>query len=94
MLEQITRRETLRTGLTAAGLLALVPEWAVPATTEGETDIAFTDYPKDYKVNANPARGQSFFRYPQNRWPHHAQRPVLLYPTLQPPGDRPEIPTG
>ena len=60
MLEQITRRETLRTGLTAAGLLALVPEWAVPATTEGETDIAFTDYPKDYKVNANPAAANRF----------------------------------
>jgi DMSO/TMAO reductase YedYZ molybdopterin-dependent catalytic subunit len=61
MLEQITRRETLRTGLTAAGLLALIPEWAVPATTEGETDIAFTDYPKDYKVNANPAAANRFF---------------------------------
>ena len=60
MLEQITRRETLRTGLTAAGLLSLVPEWAMPATTEGETDIAFTDYPKDYKVNANPAAANRF----------------------------------
>ena len=54
MSEQFTRRDTLRTGLTAAGLLAFAQERAVSASTLGETDIPFTDYPKDYKVNGNP----------------------------------------
>ena len=54
MSEQFTRRDTLRTGLTAAGLLAFAQERAVSAPTLGETDIPFTDYPKDYKVNGNP----------------------------------------
>jgi DMSO/TMAO reductase YedYZ molybdopterin-dependent catalytic subunit len=55
MPEQISRRETLRRGLAAASLLAFVPEWAVPALAEDETDIPFTDYPANYKPNSNPA---------------------------------------
>ncbi len=54
MSEQFTRRDTLRTGLTAAGLLAFAQERAVSAPSLGETDVPFTDYPKDYKVNGNP----------------------------------------
>jgi DMSO/TMAO reductase YedYZ molybdopterin-dependent catalytic subunit len=53
--EQISRRETLKRGLAATSLLALVPDWAVPALAEGETDIPFTDYPASYKPNGNPA---------------------------------------
>jgi DMSO/TMAO reductase YedYZ molybdopterin-dependent catalytic subunit len=41
-------------------LLALVPEWAMPAPAEGETDIPFADYPKDYKVNGNPNAANRF----------------------------------
>src|SRR5580700_8180420 len=55
MIEQISRRETLKRGLAATSLLALVPDWAVPALAEGETDIPFTDYPASYKPNGNPA---------------------------------------
>jgi DMSO/TMAO reductase YedYZ molybdopterin-dependent catalytic subunit len=55
MIEQISRRETLKRGLAAASLLALVPDWAVPALAQGETDIPFTDYPPNFKVNADPA---------------------------------------
>jgi len=55
MPEQISRRESLKRGLAATSLLALVPQWAVPAQAEGETDIPFTDYPASYKPNANPA---------------------------------------
>ena len=54
MPEQISRRETLRRGLTAASVLALVPEWALPALAQGETDVPFTDYPANYKTNGNP----------------------------------------
>jgi DMSO/TMAO reductase YedYZ molybdopterin-dependent catalytic subunit len=55
MVEQISRRETLRRGLTAASFLALVTEGAVPALAQGETDVPFTDYPANFKVNADPA---------------------------------------
>ena len=54
MVEQISRRETLRRGLAAASVLALVPEWALPALAQGETDVPFTDYPANYKTNGNP----------------------------------------
>ncbi len=54
MSEQFTRRDTLKTGLTAAGLLAFAQERAVSAPSLGETNVPFTDYPKDYKVNGNP----------------------------------------
>ncbi len=57
---QISRRETLRRGLAAASLLAFVPEWAVPALAEGETDIPFTDYPANYNANSNPAAANRF----------------------------------
>jgi len=52
MAEQISRRETLRRGL-AAGALVLVPDWAVPALAEGESDVPFTDIPKNFNPN-NP----------------------------------------
>jgi DMSO/TMAO reductase YedYZ molybdopterin-dependent catalytic subunit len=55
MVEQISRRETLRRGLAAASFLAFVTEGAVPALAQGETDIPFTDYPANFKVNADPA---------------------------------------
>ena len=48
-----TRRETLKRGLTAAGLLAFLPEWATPALAEGEVDVPFTDIPKTFNPN-NP----------------------------------------
>jgi DMSO/TMAO reductase YedYZ molybdopterin-dependent catalytic subunit len=48
-----TRRQTLRRGLTAAGLLAFIPDWATPALAEGEVDVPFTDIPKNFNPN-NP----------------------------------------
>ncbi len=47
----ITRRETLRRGAVASGLLALLPEWTLPALAQGETDVPFTDLPRNF----NPA---------------------------------------
>src|ERR1700733_10222494 len=55
MPEQIGRRETLRRGLAAASLLALLPDWSVPSLAQGgaqgDTDVPFTDLPKNF----NPA---------------------------------------
>ena len=53
MPEQITRRETLRRGLTAASLVAWTSEWALPALAEGETLVPFTDLPAN--INLTPA---------------------------------------
>jgi len=51
--EQLTRRETLRRGLAASSLLALIPDWATPALAQGETEVAFLDYPANFNPN-NP----------------------------------------
>jgi DMSO/TMAO reductase YedYZ molybdopterin-dependent catalytic subunit len=59
MTNGMTRRETLRRGLAAAGALALVPEWAVPALAQGEVDVPFTDIPATF--NASPADGARRF---------------------------------
>jgi DMSO/TMAO reductase YedYZ molybdopterin-dependent catalytic subunit len=60
MAVDITRRETFRRGLAAASLLALVPDWAMPAAAQGETDIPFTDYPANYNPNSNPKAANRF----------------------------------
>ena len=60
MAADITRRETLRRGLAVTSLLALLPDWALPALAQGEIDVPFTDYPKDYKVNGNPNAANRF----------------------------------
>jgi len=54
---EITRRDTLKQGLTWAGFLALA-EWAKPALAQESTDVPFTDYPPTFKPggNAQPIR--------------------------------------
>jgi len=58
MATDLTRRDTLKYGAAAAALFAL-PEWAVPALAQGETDVAFTDYPDTFA--ATPANGERRF---------------------------------
>jgi len=53
MPQQISRRETLKRGFAATSLLALIPEWALPALAQDETDIPFTDLPKNFNPSAN-----------------------------------------
>jgi DMSO/TMAO reductase YedYZ molybdopterin-dependent catalytic subunit len=50
----MTRRDTLRLGMAAAGL-TLVPEWALPALAQGEVDVPFTDFPANFVTG--PADG-------------------------------------
>src|SRR5688572_6840349 len=59
MANVMTRRETLRRGLAAAGALALVPEWALPVLAQGEVDVPFTDIPATF--NPSPADGARRF---------------------------------
>jgi DMSO/TMAO reductase YedYZ molybdopterin-dependent catalytic subunit len=52
MPQEITRRDTLRTGL-AASVLAFVPDWALPALADDEVDVPFTDLPKNFNPGGN-----------------------------------------
>jgi DMSO/TMAO reductase YedYZ molybdopterin-dependent catalytic subunit len=54
MPEATTRRETLKRSFAAAGLLTLIPDFAVPARAQDETDVPFTDYPANFNPNGNP----------------------------------------
>ncbi len=45
MSQRISRRETLRRGLAATTLLALLPDWALPAD---DADVTFTDIPANF----------------------------------------------
>ncbi len=45
-----TRRDLMKTGLAAAGLMAL-PEWVLPALAQGETLVPFTDIPENLPAN-------------------------------------------
>ncbi len=56
MQEHITRRETVRRGLAAASLLALVPDWAIPALAQSETVVPFTDLPATFNPTPGPDR--------------------------------------
>ena len=53
-MSEMTRRDTLRLGMAAAGL-TLVPEWAIPALAQGEVDVPFTDFPANFVTG--PADG-------------------------------------
>ena len=54
---QSTRREILVGGLAAAGLGVLgIPEWALPALAQGETEVAFTDIPDNVRWEVPPDR--------------------------------------
>jgi DMSO/TMAO reductase YedYZ molybdopterin-dependent catalytic subunit len=50
---EITRRETLSRGLAAASVFALLSKSEIPALAQGETDVPFTDIPKNFNPN-NP----------------------------------------
>jgi DMSO/TMAO reductase YedYZ molybdopterin-dependent catalytic subunit len=52
-----TRRDLLRGGLAAAGLGALgIPDWALPALAQGETDVPFADLPATINLAPTPNR--------------------------------------
>jgi DMSO/TMAO reductase YedYZ molybdopterin-dependent catalytic subunit len=51
-MSEMTRRDTLRQGLSLAGFLALA-DLAVPALAQGEVDVPFTDYPATFAPGGN-----------------------------------------
>jgi DMSO/TMAO reductase YedYZ molybdopterin-dependent catalytic subunit len=56
MSEHISRRETVRRGLSAFSLLTVVRDFAMPALAEGEVDVPFTDLPKNFNPTPTPER--------------------------------------
>ena len=76
MSKQTTRREILKGGAAMAGLGALgFPEWAFPALAQGETVMAFTDYPEGWLPERCGATiyivlaGVTYFlRFRSDRW--------------------------
>ena len=56
MSEPTTRRQTLKSGLAATSLLALLPDWAIPALAQGETPVPFIDFPKNFNPTPTPER--------------------------------------
>jgi len=58
MAKTITRREVLKTGLTAASLAAMgLPEWTLPGLAQGETVVPFTDIPDTVSFTLDPKSG-------------------------------------
>ncbi len=53
MSQPITRRETLKRGLAATSLLALWPDWNLPALAQDAVDVPFTDIPANF-TTVNP----------------------------------------
>src|SRR5690349_20432020 len=51
-MQEMTRRDTLKRGLSIAGLLA-IGDLAVPAFAQGEVDVPFTDYPANFNPGGN-----------------------------------------
>jgi DMSO/TMAO reductase YedYZ molybdopterin-dependent catalytic subunit len=57
MSQQITRRQTLKSGFFGAtSLLALLPDWAIPALAQNETLVPFTDLPKNFNPTPSSER--------------------------------------
>jgi DMSO/TMAO reductase YedYZ molybdopterin-dependent catalytic subunit len=54
-MDEMTRRDTLKFGLTTAAGLVLIPEWVLPALAQGEVDVPLTDYPANFVTG--PADG-------------------------------------
>lgn len=59
MSEKITRRDTLKRGLTATALLALA-ESAIPALAQNADDAQFTDYPANFTVGGDGKPRRTF----------------------------------
>jgi DMSO/TMAO reductase YedYZ molybdopterin-dependent catalytic subunit len=57
----MTRREILKTGLTAAGMAAMgLPLATMPALAQGETLVPFTDIPDNMTFDSGPASASRF----------------------------------
>lgn len=58
MAERSTRRETLKKGLAAAGLLATVETWTAALLGQSGEDVQFTDIPENFTPGSSTARSR------------------------------------
>src|SRR5262249_25007841 len=58
-MREISRRETLRKGMSLAGLLGL-SDWALPALAQGESDVPFSDYPANFNAGGTGSPRRTF----------------------------------
>jgi DMSO/TMAO reductase YedYZ molybdopterin-dependent catalytic subunit len=58
MAEASTRRETLRRGLAATGLLATLEAWTTAIFGQSEADMQFTDIPDNFTAGSSTARSR------------------------------------
>jgi DMSO/TMAO reductase YedYZ molybdopterin-dependent catalytic subunit len=86
MTEPISRRETLKRGLAATSLLALLSDWSMPALAQDDIDVPFTDIPASF----NPQAPNSPTRLLDIRKIDGPFTPIDQYYTVQH-FDRPEI---
>ena len=63
-MRKMSRRETLRQGLSLAGLLGL-SDSVLPVLAQGETDVPFSDYPATFNPAAQAAATN--LRHPHDR---------------------------
>ena len=57
MAKETTRRDVLKGTLAMAGLGVMgLPEWAMPALAQGETQMEFTDWPEQFNTIRGPER--------------------------------------
>ena len=58
-MRKMSRRETLRRGLSLAGLLGL-PDCVLPILAQGETDVPFSDYPATFNAGGTGSPRRTF----------------------------------
>ena len=58
-MRKMSRRETLRRGLSLAGLLGL-PDCVLPILAQGETDVPFGDYPANFNAGGTGSPRRTF----------------------------------
>ena len=58
-MRKMSRRETLRKGVSLAGLLGL-SDWVLPVLAQGETDVPFSDYPANFTAGGTGSPRRTF----------------------------------
>ena len=88
MRREVTRRETVRRGLAATGLLGLTRTWGLPALAEGEVTCRSRICRRRWRTSTQPRSRPANSGCAENRWAADAQGSVFHYAAPRPSGDR------
>ena len=89
MSQRITRRETLKRGLAATSLLALLPDWNLPALAQDEADVPFTDIPANFNRRPIPTTNSRLLDIRTIDGPFTPADQFFTVQHFNQPGDRP-----